>query len=339
MRSSRKALAALSLAAFASSASASQLIYEPFNYTVGQPIAGQINTTSAATETWWDAGTASATPHQVASGSLSPSAAALAAGFPASVGNSGDLKLADNTENIRLNIPNAFNGTTPVYGANSTLYYSMLIDVPTLTGLTIAHTNLNANNDLIAAFNNSQGSQAAHPSSWNGELVIRLGSTAGTYNLGIRASTTTAGTTPTPTPGQTYWTGDLNPGDTHFIVVQAQQGATPGTNTNDTNSLWLDPDPSTFGAAVAPNADGSSNGAASNTAANDVMASLLLGAGGSSGGGTAGSNPNDTLVDEIRVGDTWADVTAAPTPEPSSIGLIGMGLAVLVGKRRRRCPA
>ncbi len=55
--------------------------------------------------------------------------------------------------------------------------------------------------------------------------MIRLGSVADTYNLGIRASSTPAGVN----PGHTYWSGDLTPGDTHLVVVRYVQGADAST--------------------------------------------------------------------------------------------------------------
>jgi len=303
---------------------ANPIIYEPFDYTSGQAITGQVNSYSAASETWQLAGPAAAL-HTVASGNLSAPSP-----LPAAIGNMGDLaKSGTSSAYDRLNIPNAFNpDLSPKYGAGSSLYYSLLLNVPSITGLTIAHTNLNANNDGLIAFNNLQGGQTSAPSTWNGELVIRLGSVAGTYNLGVRASTTPNNTTGS-IAGATYWTGDLNPGDTHFIVVQGQLGASPGIGANSLNSIWLDPNPATFGAASAPTADGSSIGADSATDANCSMQSLIIGAGIA----TTGAAPNDTYMDEIRVGDTWADVT--PVPEPTMIGLAGIGAMGFLSRRRR----
>lgn len=320
-----QALACAAMAALGVSrlASADQLIYEPFNYTAGQPITGQVNTSSANTLTWFQAGTAATTGsqdlHQVGTTGL-----AWPAAFPATAGgNMADLKQTDVKEYERLNIPNAFVGTTatPKYGANSTLYYSLLLNVPSTAGLTVANTNSNANNDGIIAFNNVQGSQAGRPSAWMGELVIRQGATSGTYNLGIHASTTTNNTA--------YFTGDLTPGVTHLIVVQVTLGANPGTNTQDTNSLWVDPAPSTYGATegTRPNPDGSSNGANSATDSVVSMQSIIIG----SGIGT-GAVPNDVYADEILVGDTWADVTV---PEPSAFAFLGVGALGLLRRRRR----
>ncbi len=331
------ACAALSALAIGQSASASVIIYEPFNYTAGEPIAGQNNNFSATDETWQPAG--SSPLHVVGTSSLSATQAMLDAGYYPPLGNNADLqKSGTSSAYDRLNIPNAFNGSTPKYAANSTLYYSLLLNVPntgtinstSLNGLTIAHSNANANNDGLVAFNNSQGSQASAPSSWNGELNIRLGSTTGTYNLGIRASTTTANTT--------FFTGDLTPGQTYFIVVKATYGPTLGSAANSLQTLWVNPDTSTFGAASDPALTsalygGTSNGEASNTAANDTMQSMIIGAGIA----TAGAAPNDTLIDEIRMGESWADVTTGTAaPEPATIGMLSLGGLALM-RRRRRC--
>jgi hypothetical protein len=305
----------------ASSAQAATLIYEPFNYTAGQAITGQANTTSAAPETWFSSGTVGATLHQIGTPGLT-----APAGFPTEAGNMADVKNGAQTYLNRLNIPNAFSGTTPVYAGGSTLFYSLLLNVPSTSGMSgsitgttgASHGNPNANNDFLIGFNNVQGSQAVRSSSWNGELAIRLGSVANTYNLGVRGSNTT--------PGTTYWTADLTPGTTHLVVVEAQinAGATDGTN-----SIWMDPNLATFGAATPPTADGSSNGIGS-TNGTWNMESILMGA-----GIAANLTPTDTYMDEIRVGDTWADVTSV-TPEPTTIGLLGCGALVLATRRRRK---
>jgi hypothetical protein len=322
MKKKSSILAALATAAMAASASASLLIYEPFDYTAGQQIDGQVDTYAAnPADTWQVAG--SSPLHIVGSGSLNPSADMLTAGFPTSIGNMADLKKNSTSSAYdRLSIPNAYNpDLTPKYASGSALYYSLLLDVPSITGLTIAHSNANANNDGLIAFSNTQGSQAGAPNSWSGELAIRLGSVAGTYNLGIRGSTTTANTT--------YWTDDLTPGDTHFIVVEAQINA---ADTDGTNSMWLDPASGFGDNSNIPAASGSSNGDGS-TSGTWGMVSIIIGAGIA----TKGAAPNDTYMDEIRVGDTWADVTAAPVvPEPAGLSLLGFGALGAMARRRRR---
>ncbi len=206
----------------ASPASAATLIYEPFDYSAGQAIAGQGG--------WNEAGAATSPVHSVVSpGLTSPP------GFLAASGNAADMVNTDTSQFNRIDLPNAFNpDLSPKYGANSTLYYSLLFNVPDIAGLNTPNSNVNANNDMIIAFNNTQGATASRPSNWGGELVIRLGSTADTYNLGIRASSTPGGTT--------YWSSDISPGDTHLIVVRYLQGADAGGNSSDdSNDLWIDP--------------------------------------------------------------------------------------------------
>jgi hypothetical protein len=284
------------------------LIYEPFDYPAGGAVIGQTDTYSPGSPTWARAGTAGTTVQQVASPSLtSPS------GFPASVGNAGSMMNADSTEYARMSLG-------AQYGANTSTYYSLLLDVPSIAGLTTAHSNANAANDGIIAFNNSTGA-GARPTIFGAMLTMRLGSVANTFNLGMRASTTAGGTT--------YWSADLTPGQTYLVVGDYAIGATPGSG--GVNSLWLDPSSATFGAAFAPTADGSSIGDLNATGSNDHIDSLVIGA-----GVAAGADPTQTLIDEIRVGTTWADVTSVAVPEPSTLAVAGFGALALASRFRAR---
>jgi hypothetical protein len=287
------------------------LVYEPFDYTDGDPVLSQTPTIPGTA--WERAGTAGTTTvHHIVSPDLSYP------GFLPSTGNAGDMVAADNKEFARLDLPST-------YGTNTTLYYSLLLNVPDLTGLTVPNSNANANNDGIIMFNNTTGAQANRPSNWGAELVIRQGSVSGTYNLGIRASSTPQGTAEGL---HTPWTGDITADSTtHLVVVRFIQGSDPSaasSSLDDTNSFWIDPIASTWGVpeSSVPPSDGDSNGSINQANAGlNYAASVLIGAGIS-----AGSNPNDVYIDEIRVGTTWADVTSIiPTLNISYSG----GLAVL----------
>jgi hypothetical protein len=293
-------------------ASANVLIYEPFDYTAGLPIANQTNTYSTGSPVWNASGATTSPVHQITnlggSGSLTgPS------GFPASIGNTGAMMNADNTQLDRMNLPS-------VVGANSSLYYSLLLNVPSTSGLTTANTNVNANNDIIVGFNNITGGSGTKPSVWAGELVIRLGSAASTFNFGIRASTTAAGTT--------FFTGDLSINTTYLVVGRYTQGPTAGAG--GVNSLWINPSSVTFG-GTAPTPDGNTNGNISTNPLTDAVASLLVG-----GGVAAGAAPSQTNIDEIRVGTTWADVTSLTAVPESSAGLFMLLGGILVGSKSLR---
>jgi len=49
---------------------------------------------------------------------------------------------------------------------------------------------------------------------------------------------------------------------------------------------------------------------------------------------SVGPDSGSFAWDEVRVGDTWADVS--PIPEPSTYALLGLGLGALFFLRRRR---
>jgi hypothetical protein len=308
--------------ALALPASAAVIIYEPFDYSVGDPIAGQTNTYSPGSPVWNIAGTPNANSslvHKVGSGSL-----AAPSGFAASLGNSGLLQQTDNTEYNRINLDQS-------YGPSSTLYYSVLVNVPSLAGLTTLNTNNAANNGVFIGFNNLMGAQAGRPSIWTGALTIRLNSDsiggATGYQLGLRSSAHSVGQS-----NNSYWTQDLTAGQTYLVVVRYESGATAFTGGQQ--DIWVDPLPATWGAAVAPPSDGSHAGHATNSGT-DAFASLLVGA-----GITTGFTPDQINIDEIRIGNTWADVTPVAAAIPEAGAFVTMGLvgvfavgAVRVGRR------
>ena len=292
------------VAALASTAPAALLIYEPFDYApAGTAIAGLTNTYSPGNPIWNSAGTPTSPVHQITSpGLTAPS------GFPAAIGNAGDMRKTDLTEYNRLDLPSQ-------YGPGSTLYYSLLVNVPDIAGLATPNTNANANNDVFIAFNNNTGASGSRPSIWAGAVTIRQGSAAGTFNLGVRSSTTAGGTT--------YWSSDLNPAETLLVVVRYESGPTAGDGLG-LSSLWINPSSATFGAAVPPAPDGTTAGSMNLNGSLDHVDSLIIGA-GISNTATLG-NPNQTFIDEIRVGTTWANVTI---PEPASLGLLLVASAAM----------
>ncbi|HKK18426.1 MAG TPA: hypothetical protein VJ952_07065 [Opitutales bacterium] len=106
----------------------------------------------------------------------------------------------------------------------------------------------------------------------------------------------------------------LNDGQTYFIVGHVQWGATSGAN--DTLSIYLPGTDLSLGSAVA-----SSTGVLSQ----DSFDTLAFHSG----------NQFISIIDEVRVGASYADVS--PVPEPSSFGLIAgfLGLTWVMLRRRR----
>ncbi len=109
-------------------------------------------------------------------------------------------------------------------------------------------------------------------------------------------------------------------GSTMFVVGKY----TFNTGGNETMDLWINPATSTLGGANLTNPQATSS-ANTNGAANQFRFTAT--------GGTTGNHFTGAL-DEVRFGDTYADV--APVPEPSSLALIGLGGLAFISRRRRQ---
>ena len=103
----------------------------------------------------------------------------------------------------------------------------------------------------------------------------------------------------------------LTIGTTYLIVEEIDLDA-------KTANLWINPTPG----AAAPTATASLSGLTA-TAIDDV-------------GFKAQSGTGAFMVDNLLIGTTWADVTPAAVPEPSSFLLAGAGIGMMVMMIRRR---
>ena len=249
--------------------------YDPFanassngetSYAPGSNLIGQI---SAQYLTWYSAGPTGNQPQPViVPGNLS------VPGLFASTGNS--VSYGGNGDSARLGLGTAI--------TNGTVYYSMAMQVTALAGLPTSGS-------FVAGFNDFTGSQTNAPSVAGARLELRLSGSG--YNLGLDKS----GSGIVWDPNNIIY----NVGDTVFVV--GSYSFNSETTNGDTTSLWINPDSSTFGAAIAPTASvTSSNGG--NITLGQIESFLLR----------EGSTSEPTLtVDDVRVGYTWADVTPSAT--------------------------
>jgi hypothetical protein len=118
--------------------------------------------------------------------------------------------------------------------------------------------------------------------------------------------------------------GNFTTSDTVFLVGSYTFNAN-ATN-DDVSQLWVNPDQSTFGGASAP------AGSLSSNLGGDIarVASFVL-------YDRNANEPTGGLIDDLRFGLTWADVTPA-VPEPSAAALAVVGLIALRARRLLRKP-
>jgi hypothetical protein len=166
-------------------------------------------------------------------------------------------------------------------------WYSMAFKVVSLGSLT-------TNGDFIAAFSSTNT-----PTQYGGSLYIRKdpSGSPGGYNIGVSQ---TAGLTAT-----VVWSANVShTNDTNFVVCRY---ATPDQGSTDT-LLWINPDPSTYGAASAPGPDLTASGI-------PILATIGQIVLQESATGGVGA----IVVDEIRVEGTWASVTPIPLTISASL--------------------
>jgi hypothetical protein len=293
----------LVLALLSSTASATLIAYEPFNYSgVGTTVEGK---TAATGQTWVSAyATSAPIAINVAGGNLSvPSGLLPAVGNSAEVDGSGDSPGVNGAgKAIRLPFGS---GNGVAQDAGGTIYYSLALRVDALTG---SNTTTGG---FFLGLNNGATATTSNPTAAGARLQGRIDPSDGTkYNLGIFRNVNAAA-------AATSWSGPLTLGDTLFLVGSYESVA--GIR-NDVARLWINPDSSTFAdpafspLTTPPTLIDDTTG----TGADIGIFSLIL---------RQSPAPHVTL-DELRVGTDWASVTAIPEPSPFLVLLLVSGLLV-----------
>lgn len=166
----------------------------------------------------------------------------------------------------------------PYVPVGTTAYMSFLLNVPNTTGLTAGG----------AYFTGFGGTSGATVSIYFPRIFIKLGTTPGTFQVGVLNTSGGVGAV------ATYVSTEFTPGTTLFIVAKVSAPAVAGVISS---SLWVNPIPGgAETAAAVTNAGGTST-----WSANGVQSVFLRQAAGT----------GNLEVDEIRAGTTWASVTPA----------------------------
>lgn len=290
------------------------LFYDSFNY---GPSGTSLGT--AGSPTWVKNG-ASPDPTVVGSAGLSY------AGLQVS-SDTFSLQYDGSGVNAGSGAPAATDGTT-LFGqpyTTGSLYYSLLLKVTAVqvgtgngfaTGVNLTNGSFMAGLQTVAnTAAPTLGASAAPLLIRSGDQAQATGQFATTYHLGT-AKTATAADRQFYT-GQAFTTGVG--AETVFVVLKYSFDSVNG----DSASLFLNPTP------------GSAEPAAQLTVT--AGAALTLNSGIQSFFVRNNSvEPDALLIDELRIGTSWSDVTPLAVPEPGTLALFGLGLLGLISCQRLR---
>src|SRR5438874_4118099 len=257
-------------------ARAGQLVYEPFDYPPGDILDGKVAPNG---QTWSAAGDLTKTPIIVTNAfGLSVPGLAPARGVSVTYGGAGASE--------RL-------GVAPIPISSGTLYYSLALQVTSLG----PHTPI-----FIAGFNTLTGPQNGQPTVAGTRLYVQTDVNTG-VRLGVAKNSSVVADI-----GFESATHPL--GETIFVVGSYEIVDPTLTGTDDISRLWVNPDPATFDAssAPAPTVTAPITGKDLGIGRTPTLASFLLRQG-------IATMP-DLVVDELRVGTTWADVTPTKAGPP-----------------------
>jgi hypothetical protein len=277
-------------------ATATQLIYDGFDYNVGERIIGQTNV--AANQVWSDP-TAPGQPgpgvdtQLIAAGSLTYPA------LPAPTGNSLTIP-ADIQSNIaRIDLPGR---PYTITGSAQSLFFSFTMQLSTwktLDDATAAGSG-HQNGDFFAGFTASTGGMSG-ANVYAGEVRIRREVEAGVqnvnhYQLGFHKNNLSGGVATWDT-SQSLAVGDnvLVVGEYHYVTSDPQ---------DDVVRLWINPTPGQPAGTPSVETNVGFDVSTAGGAAQGNINSFWFRSGSS-------VQPGNLIVDELRIGTSYEDVTPA----------------------------
>src|SRR5688500_12718701 len=337
----QKLLFAAALGGLAGSTSADLIVYEPFDYAVTAPYSaaddGERGVSAGDDAGGWlfdpngspvrDEGA------RIATGNLNY----VAAGYPASIGNSVELAANRDLSQSVLPLPGR------PFGEGSTLYYSVLFKVNDITGIATNTIGNYRDGSFIAGF-----FEVGYTTDVNGDPLEGNVTTAGSAgapllirgaNGGVGGAATAyqLGTSLTATAADRRWFGDNDADGTDTdganAVTDFDQNDllllvfsyTNNNNADDVARMWINPNPSQSEAANAA-ALAVEYQSSVNEIPNNQINSFFFRANAVA--------PDVMQFDELRVSTTWEDAFAVP--EPGSVALLSLRGLALARRRRRR---
>jgi hypothetical protein len=285
---------------------AASILYDSFNYS---PVGAQLSSAGAPS---WTLRNAGQEDPKIASGSLSYPGLQTAPGDNSVIFN-GVAPAAGLSGRLLDQVYNIGNATT--------LYYSLTLQVSSITtGDWGGSGNFLTGSFMTGFSQDTTGAPAT--GSVAAPLLIRTGdptNSTGTANdfQGFQLGTGVTAVS----PGSRVFDGAhvYLPGQTLFLVLSY----TFGPNAmDDVAKLWVNPIP---GSLEGDNTAVVTATGVADVTNNQIQAFFLR---------NNSVEPASTLVDDLRVGTSWADVT--PAPEPSTLALFALSALGFLGRRTRR---